>query len=181
MHRNLGRKKAAIVGAVAALAFVLSAATAFAAPVLKPGTTSAPGMSGTCTDCHTYAKAASATPAKPKATVVSHAFASKGKHRASKTLSIWGYISPKLPDIKEATLTVTAARSVGHSWVTTTSMNATGTIVAKGKFKNKTNYTAKLHLSQAGRYRLRTKLVYKDAKGVEHTKWSTVFYVRIYK
>lgn len=181
MHRNLARKKAAIVGALAAVVLVLSAATAFAAPVLKPGTTSYPGMHGTCTDCHTYAKAASTTPAKPKATVVSQVFASRGKHRASKTLSVWGYISPKLPNIHEATLTVCAARAVGHSWVTTSSMNATGTIAAKGKFKNKTNYKARLNLSRAGWYRLRTKLVYTDAKGVEQTKWSKAVYIRIFK
>ena len=182
MQSYCGRRKVAIVAAVAAIAFVLNAATAFAAPVLQPGTTSYPGMSGTCTNCHTYAAAAKpATPAKPKATVVSHAYAAKGKHHATKTLSIWGYISPKLPNIKEATLTVVAARSVGKSWVTTTSMSATGTITSTGKFKNKTNYRANLKLSQAGYYRLRTKLVYLDAKGVEHTKSSTAFYIRIYR
>jgi len=182
MQSYCGRKKAAIVAAVAAIVFVLTAATAFAAPVLQPGTTSAPGMSGTCTDCHTYAAAPkTATPAKPKATVVSAAYAAKGKHHATKMLSIWGYISPKLPNIKEATLTVVAARSVGKSWVTTTSMSATGTITSTGKFKNKTNYRANLKLSQAGYYRLRTKLVYLDAKGVEHTKSSTAFYIRIYR
>ncbi|MGZ4930896.1 MAG: hypothetical protein ACXV48_07900, partial [Halobacteriota archaeon] len=59
MHSYCGRKKAAIVAAIAAIAFVLTAATAFAAPVLQPGTTSYPGMHGTCTNCHTYAKPAS--------------------------------------------------------------------------------------------------------------------------
>jgi hypothetical protein len=169
------------VAAAAALAFVLSAATAFAAPVLQPGTTSYPGMSGTCTDCHTYAKAVSTTPAAPKATVVSHTYAANGKHHATKSLFVWGYISPKLPNLTEATLTVVAARSVGKSWVTTTSMNATGTVASRGRFKNKTNYTAKLHLNVAGRYRLRAKLVYTDAKGVEQTKWSKVYTIRIYK
>ena len=42
-----------IASAIAILA--VSAAAAFAAPVLQPGVTSWPGMSGVCTDCHTYA------------------------------------------------------------------------------------------------------------------------------
>ena len=48
--------KKAIVVAIAVTAIVAgSVASAFAAPVLQPGVTSAPGMSGVCTDCHVYA------------------------------------------------------------------------------------------------------------------------------
>jgi hypothetical protein len=190
MHKILG-KKAVIVGAVAALAFVLSAGAALAsAPVLPVGTTTGPNMSGKCTNCHTYATAATTTtPAKakakakpkPKATKLSHPYASKVKHSADTTFTVWGYVTPRLPRLQEATLTVGVEQSMGHgSWAATSSLSATGTISSKGKFKGKTNYTAKLHIPHAGRYRLRTQLVYNDAKGVRHTKWSKLFYIRIY-
>jgi hypothetical protein len=54
-------KKAGIVALTATAIVVIFVATALAAPVLQPGVTSAPGMSGVCTDCHVYAK----TPATP--------------------------------------------------------------------------------------------------------------------
>ena len=181
MHKTLS-KKIVIVGMVAALALVLSAGAAFAAPVLAPGTTSAPGMSGTCTDCHTYATpTAPVTPAKPKSTMVSHPFAAKGRHSADTTFTIWGYITPKLPKLGDATLTVGVENYMGHgSWAASSTLAATGTVSATGKFKGKTNYTATMHIAHPARYRFRTKLVYNDAKGVKHTKWSKLFYIRIY-
>jgi len=61
MRRTLP-KKAGLV-ALASIAIVaVFVATALAAPVLQPGVTSAPGMSGVCTDCHTYAKPPVVTP-----------------------------------------------------------------------------------------------------------------------
>ena len=61
MRRTLP-KKAGLV-ALASIAIVaVFVATAFAAPVLQPGVTSAPGMSGVCTNCHTYAKPPVVTP-----------------------------------------------------------------------------------------------------------------------
>jgi hypothetical protein len=54
--------KALIVAATAILAIAVTAGVAFAAPVLQPGVTSAPGMSGVCTDCHTYATAPTTPP-----------------------------------------------------------------------------------------------------------------------
>jgi hypothetical protein len=169
-------KKALLAGAIAAVVTALFAGAAIAAPVLQPGTTSAPGMSGTCTNCHTYAK-----PAKPKVSAPSHPYVSKGKHRASKSLRVFGYISPRLSGAQESTLTVYAYTKVNGSWVTTDSLTTTGTISAKGSFKRKTNYAATLHLEKAGKYRLRTRLVFVDAKGVKHDKWSKIHVVRIYK
>ena len=61
MRRTLP-KKAGLV-ALASIAIVaVFVATAFAAPVLQPGVTSAPGMSGVCTNCHAYAKPPVVTP-----------------------------------------------------------------------------------------------------------------------
>ena len=55
-------KKAGLV-ALASIAIVaVFVATALAAPVLQPGVTSAPGMSGVCTNCHTYATPPVVTP-----------------------------------------------------------------------------------------------------------------------
>ena len=48
-------RKAKFVAAAAIAIIALSVATAFGAPVLQPGVTSAPGMSGVCTNCHVYA------------------------------------------------------------------------------------------------------------------------------
>ena len=61
MQRTFG-KRAAIVVAAATVVVALSASVALAAPVLPYGTTSAPGMSGTCTNCHTYAPAPTPAP-----------------------------------------------------------------------------------------------------------------------
>jgi hypothetical protein len=61
MRRILAKKTWLV--AIAATAFMaVTVATAFAAPVLQPGVTSAPGMSGVCSDCHTYATPPVVTP-----------------------------------------------------------------------------------------------------------------------
>jgi hypothetical protein len=54
MRKHLSKKTIQLVGFVVVIA-LMTAGVAFAAPVLQPGVTSAPGMSGVCTDCHTYA------------------------------------------------------------------------------------------------------------------------------
>jgi hypothetical protein len=184
MRSTLG-KKAAIAAICAAAASAIFAGTVFAAPVLQPGTTSAPGMSGTCTNCHTYAKPAAAAkpavPAAPKVSAPSRTYVAKGKHRAGQALSVWGFISPRLSGATESTLTVYAFSKVSGSWVTTSSLTATGTISPSGKFKHKDNYATSLTIANAGKYRLRTELVFVDAKGVQHDKWSKVYSIRIYK
>ena len=55
-------KKAWLVALAATALVAASVATALAAPVLQPGVTSAPGMSGVCTDCHVYATPPVVTP-----------------------------------------------------------------------------------------------------------------------
>ena len=57
----------------------------------------------------------------------------------------------------------------------------TATVSATGHFKGKTNYLAKLTISHTGRYRLRAKLVWTNAKGVVKKLWSTRKYFRVYK
>ena len=179
---KFSRKKAAIAGATAVFVLAMTAAVAFAAPVLQPGVTSAPGMSGTCTNCHTYASTPAA-PAKPKIkkTAVSRPYVSKRHHHASKSFAVWGFISPRIPHASTATLTVGVQQFTGGSWVTTSSLAATGTVSQKGSFKHKTNYWTTMTFAETGLYRLRTKLIWTDAKGVEHTKWSKPRSVRIYK
>jgi hypothetical protein len=181
-------KKALFAGAIAAAIVAVTAAAAFANPVLQPGQTSAPGMSGTCTDCHTYAKPAStAAPIvkpkpKPKATVVSHPYVTAGVHRAGRVLKAWGFVSPRLPKgTQGTTMTITVQQSVKGSWVATSSLGTTATVANKGKFAHRTNYTDKLTIGQAGLYRLRAKLVWRDAKGVEHTKWSKPLVIKVHK
>jgi hypothetical protein len=56
-------KKVKLVSLAATAIVAVSVATAFAAPVLQPGTTVAPhGARGTCTGCHTYATPPVVTP-----------------------------------------------------------------------------------------------------------------------
>jgi hypothetical protein len=56
-------KKARLVAVTATAILAVSVAAAFAAPVLQPGTTTAPhGNRGTCTGCHTYATPPVVTP-----------------------------------------------------------------------------------------------------------------------
>lgn len=178
MRKTLS-KKAVLAAAIAVVAIAITAGAAFAAPVLQPGVTSAPGMSGTCTNCHTYAQPAAK--AAPKPVAVSHPYVAKGKHRPGRTLKVWGYIAPRVPKTSETTLTIVVQKRIGRSWVTTDSLGATGTVTIKGKFKGKKdNYAAKLKLP-AGLYRLRAKLVYLDAKGVEKTRTSKFLAVKVHK
>jgi hypothetical protein len=180
---SFATKKAALVGALAALVLALTVGVAFAAPVLQPGTTSAPGMSGTCTNCHTYATAAKpAAKAKPKPTKVSRPYIARGKTKPGVAFSTWGFITPTLATSTPATLTIAVDTYMGQgSWATTSGVAATATISPTGKFKNKTNYTASLTIDRPARYRLRAKLVYIDAKGVERTKLSSWLMMRVYK
>jgi hypothetical protein len=176
--------KAAIAAAVAAAAIVLSAGVALAAPVLQPGVTSAPGMSGNCASCHRYAKPAAAMP-KPMMTsaMMSQPRVPKQKQMVGVAFSCWGYIAPKLPNTHEATVTITVQRwtHAGGSWVATSGLNTQGMVSATGQFKGKTNYHAKLKIGEAGRYRMRAKLVWMDAKGVKHTTWSKRLIFRVHK
>lgn len=48
-------KKIAVLIVAGALVGAMTAGAASAAPVLRAGQTSAPGMSGRCTNCHAYA------------------------------------------------------------------------------------------------------------------------------
>jgi len=174
MHRTLS-KKAVVATAIALVVVAITAAAAFAAPVLKPGTTSAPGMSGTCTHCHKYAKTTSS-----KSTVVSHPYVAKGRHRPGHSLKVWGYIAPKLSNTSETTLTILVQKKVKGSWVTSDTLATTGTVTAKGKFRHKTNYHATLHLPK-GDYRLRAQLVYLDSKSIEQTATSQFLRIRIHR
>ena len=168
MHRILG-KKAAITGVAAIAILMLSAAVAIAAPVLQPGQTSAPGMSGTCTNCHTYAK-----PAAPAPLVPSRPFLAKAKQKMGRTFKIWGYVPPKLSGASNATMTVYVQRLNSHKkWVSVPSLDQTATLSATGRFKNKTNYVGALKVNRLGRYRVRAKLVCLNASDAEVTKWSS--------
>jgi len=175
MRSNL--HKMAIVGVLALAVLIISAGTALAAPVLMPGVTSAPGMSGTCTDCHTYAPSSTTTPT----TTVSHPYMRSVKHHAGKAFKVWGYISPTLPDTTEATLTISVQKLTRRGWVAKPSLMTTGTVSQSGKFKNKTNYTDTVRFPSAGRYRMRVKLVWTDAADTVDTKWSRSYPVRVFK
>lgn len=182
MRKTLG-KRAVMIAATAVAVIALSAAAAFAAPVLQPGQTSAPGMHGTCTDCHTYAKAVAATPAKKPATPrPSHPYFKKAKHRRGVAFRTWGYVSPRLASTTEATVTIRVQKWNGHGkWITDTSLDQTATISATGRFKRKTNYTALLTVPKTGRYRAGAVLVYKDSSAVVHTRWSSYAKFRVAK
>jgi hypothetical protein len=61
--QRIASRKIKLVSLVATAIVAVSVATAFAAPVLQPGTTVPPhGPRGTCTDCHTYATPPVVTP-----------------------------------------------------------------------------------------------------------------------
>ncbi len=179
MHRNLG-KKAALAAALAIVALAFSATTAFAAPVLRPGVTSAPGMSGKCTNCHAYAAAKAPAAKRAKPTSVSHPYITKRRHVANRSFKVWGYVAPRLARGTESTVTLSVQQWQGSgSWVTTEGVSATATVSAKGPFKKKTNYRANMTIPVAGRYRMAATLVWKDADGVEHTKTSKFLIFRI--
>jgi hypothetical protein len=61
--QRITSKKVKLVALAATAIVAVSVATAFAAPVLQPGTTvPAHGARGTCTNCHTYATPPVVTP-----------------------------------------------------------------------------------------------------------------------
>jgi hypothetical protein len=63
LMQRITSKKVKLVSLVAAAIVAVSVASAFAAPVLQPGTTvPTHGPRGTCTDCHTYATPPVVTP-----------------------------------------------------------------------------------------------------------------------
>jgi hypothetical protein len=170
MHRILG-KKAAIAGMMALAILALTAAVAVAAPVLQPGQTSAPGMSGTCTNCHTYAKS---VVAKPAPLLPSHPYLARVKQKTGRTFKIWGYVPPTLSGASNATMTVYVERLNSHKkWVAVPSLDQTATLSVTGAFKNKTNYVGKLKINRLGKYRIQVKLVCRNASDVEVTKWSS--------
>lgn len=170
--KTLLGKKSMVAAFVAIAILAASAAAAFAAPVLQPGTTSAPGMSGTCTDCHTYATAA-APAAKPKVLMPSHPYLAKSKNKLGRAFGVWGFIPPKLCGTTNATATITVSRYAHSKWTSVPSLSTTATLSTTGHFKNKTNYATKLTVNRGGSYRMRVRLVYLDSKGVQHTKLST--------
>ncbi|HEY5540268.1 MAG TPA: hypothetical protein VIL41_02310 [Coriobacteriia bacterium] len=185
MRKHLG-KRVAIVFVAAAVAAIVAAGTALAAPVLQPGVNSAPGMSGTCTNCHTYAKPAVAKPAvaKPAAKPVlfSRPFVKKAHFRRGRTFTAAGYFSPTLASATNATVTISVERRNAHGrWVATPSYNETATLSPTGKYKNEINYTAAMKINRLGKFRLRAKLVYLDASSVSQSKWSKPTTVTIKK
>lgn len=184
MHKSL-RKRAAVVFAIAAVAALVTAGTALAAPVLQPGVTSAPGMSGTCTNCHTYATAAvKKTVAKPvaKPVLFSRPFLAKSAFKRSANIKVNGYFSPTLASSTNATVTIVVQRLNAHGkWVAASSFNKTAKLSATGTYKNKISYSAAMKINRLGRFRLRAKLVYLDASAVSHVMWSKFSPVSIRK
>jgi len=96
MRNSLGRKTV-IATAAAVVALAVFAGTALAAPVLQPGVTSAPGMSGRCTKCHTYATKSSTTKsstAKYRTASVSHPYTGKASYKTGSTFTVFGFVTP---------------------------------------------------------------------------------------
>jgi hypothetical protein len=171
MRANLW-KRAAVVLAGAAVIVMVGVTTALAAPVLQPGQNSAPGMSGTCTDCHTYAKPAAPKPA-PKPTLFSRPLLGSSKYKRSRNFNAVGYFAPSLASTNTATVTVTVERrNTQGKWVRLKSYDETATLSATGKYKNKITYTARMNINRLGKYRLRATLRYLDADKVARVKWS---------
>ena len=172
MRKHLGKRLVAVIAAVVVVG-ALAAGAAFAAPVLQPGQTSAPGMSGTCTNCHTYAKPAVAVaPAAP--VMFSRPFAKSVKVKRNRTFRVTGYIDPSVStSATAATVTVSVERRNSRGkWVATPSYNQTATVSATGKYANKLNYVANFKIGRLGKFRLRAKLVYLDASSVSKVKFS---------
>jgi len=178
MRKHLGKKLVAVVAAVVVVS-ALAAGAAYAIPVLQPGQTSAPGMSGTCTNCHTYAK-----PAVAAAPVMfSRPFAKSAKVKRNRTFKVTGYIDPSVTTSTTAT-TVTVSverRNKKGKWVATPGFNRTATVSATGKYANKLNYVASFKIGRLGKYRLHAKLVYLDASSASQVKWSKPTTVTIKK
>lgn len=168
MRKHLGKKLAAVIAAAVVVA-AIAAGAAFAAPVLQPGQTSAPGMSGTCTDCHTYAAA------KPAAAPVlfSRPFVKNGKIKHGRKFKVTGYSDPSLCTAASATVTVSVQRKNARGkWVAVPSLTQTATVSDTGKYAGKVNYVASFKIKRLGKYRLRAKLAYLDASSVAQVKWS---------
>jgi hypothetical protein len=174
MRKNLGKK---LVFALAAVVVVLalSASVAFAIPVLQPGQTSAPGMSGNCASCHKYAA--------PKApTLFSRPFLKAAKIKRGRTFNPAGYIAPTLCSATDATVTIhVQRRNARGKWVAVGSLTTSATVSPTGKYAGKVNYGASMKIKRLGKYRLRAKLAYLDADRVSHIKWSTWTTVQIKK
>ncbi|MDR3686015.1 MAG: hypothetical protein P4L93_03525 [Coriobacteriia bacterium] len=173
MRKHLGKKLIAVVAAVVVVG-ALAAGVAFAAPVLQPGQTSAPGMSGTCTDCHTYAKATSITAPVATPVLFSRPFVKNAKIKRGRTFKVTGYIDPSLStSATVATVTVSVDRRNSRGrWVAAPSYNQSATVSATGKYAGKLNYVASIKIGRLGKYRLRAKLVYLDASSTSQVKWS---------
>ena len=174
MQMSFG-KKSLIASIAAAVALVVFAGTAAAAPVLQPGTTSAPGMSGTCTNCHTYASSSSRS-AKSTSASVSHPYTGKKTYKASTKFLVFGYVTPKQGSAAKATVTLRVEKLNSRGkWSLVPTLTPTAAVSSKGTFKNKTNYKTSIAPDAAGKYRVRAKLVWKDSKGVKHSKTSKYY------
>ena len=183
MQMSFG-KKSLIASIAAAVALVVFAGTAAAAPVLQPGTTSAPGMSGTCTNCHTYASISSGSSssskssrsAKSTSASVSHPYTGKKTYKASTKFLVFGYVTPKQGSAAKATVTLRVEKLNSRGkWSLVPTLTPTAAVSSKGTFKNKTNYKTSIAPDAAGKYRVRAKLVWKDSKGVKHSKTSKYY------
>ena len=178
MRKHLGTRFVAVIAATVVIG-ALTAAAAFAGPpVLQPGQTSAPGMSGTCSNCHTYAKA---TPAAP--VMFSRPFVRHAKIKHGRTFGVTGYIDPSVTTSATAT-TVTVSvqrRNSRGKWIAVPILNQTATVSATGKYANKLNYVASFKIRRLGKYRLRAKVVYLDASSTSQVKWSKFTSVTVKK
>ena len=181
MRKHLGTRFVAVMAAMVVIG-ALTAGAAFAAPVLQPGQTSAPGMSGTCTNCHTYAKAPAAAPAAAPV-MFSRPFVAHAKVKHGRAFGVTGYIDPSVTTSATATtVTVSVQRRNSHGrWIAVPSLNQTATVSATGKYANKLNYVASFKIRRLGKYRLRAKVVYLDASSTSQVKWSKFTMVTIKK
>ena len=116
-----------------------------------------------------------------KPTFVSHPYTKHVRLKVSKDFGVWGYVNTwhRVPLTKDATVTIFATPR--GSKVASEGLTTTATVAWSGKFKKKTNYKATMNIDAVGAYYLRAKLVWVDAKGVEHTKWSSRKLIRIVK
>ncbi len=120
--------------------------------------------------------------AKGKPTFVSHPYTKRDTVKAGAAFSTWGYVNTwrAVPLSTDSTLTIQVQKwKSGRSWETSTALETTAKLATSGKFKKKMNYTAALNIGVAGRYRLVAVLTWKDAQGVQRTKWSSWKYIRI--
>ena len=184
MQMSLG-KRSLVVGTAAVVAFVVYTGSAFAAPVLQPGVTSAPGMSGKCTSCHSYASSsssASTSTAKKKTVSVSHPYTGKRTYKSGTAFLVFGYVTPRQPSSAQAKVALRFEKLNSRGrWSVVSTLTPTATVTSQGSFKNKTNYRTPVTVNGAGKYRVRAKLSWLDAKGVKHTKTSSYYRFAISK